>query len=69
MNEWVLIIAFFSPGGDFMDKIVFDYATKKECIVARDRVPVKGLYGSQHSLCITKDHWTGKQPMPNVALD
>lgn len=52
-----------------MDKASYEYASKNECIVARDKVPVKGLYGTQRALCVTKDHWTGKKQMPNVALD
>ncbi len=63
MNQWVLVIAFFSPGGDFMGKIPQFYPDQQSCIrnkelaERRDEpfpVTVRGV-------CVTHSHWTGQK--------
>ena len=72
MKEWVLIIELLSPGGDYMDKVPVTMPTKPACT----RAAADLKKGTEHPLgvqfrgvCVTKDHWTGKQPMKDVPLD
>lgn len=72
MNSWVLLIAMFSPGGDYMDKIAIPVADKAACAQARKELPKRGEdpFGIQYkSVCLTRDHWTGKRLMKEVPLD
>ena len=76
MNTWLLLIAMYTPGGDFIDKQVVDYEfkSKADCVAVQRSMPNldldAGAMGVKHrGLCITKDHWTGKRPMKDVALD
>jgi len=70
MTEWVLIIAMFSPGGDFIDKYAEGpIATKAECVSRQQALKPTGLQVQLKGLCVTKDHWTGKKQMPGVAYD
>lgn len=70
MNEWVLIIAMFSPNGTFIDKYAEGpIATETECVrrqqalkSTRGQVQLKGV-------CVTKDHWEGKNQMTGIAYD
>ena len=66
---WVLIIAFISPGGDFMDKVAIEYPSEKQCIIAMDKLPTKAVFGTQKGICVTHDHYTGKKKMSNVEYD
>lgn len=68
--NWVLIIMLSTPGGDFIDKKVEFVRTRAECharISQVERVTLMGI--RQTPICVTMDHWTGKHPMPGVALD
>jgi len=68
--EWVLIIMMSTPGGDFIDKRVEVVRNKAECharMAATPRIAPMGI--RQTPICVTMDHWTGKKPMPGVALD
>jgi hypothetical protein len=68
--NWVLIIMLSTPGGDFIDKKVEYVQTQVQCrAMAKqvDRITLMGVH--QHPICVTMDHWTGKNPMPGVALD
>jgi hypothetical protein len=68
--NWVLIIMLSSPGGDFIDKRVEFVPTEAECQVQLQQLPKLSPMGlQQHAICVTMDHWTGRQPMMNVALD
>ena len=71
MIEYVLILAFFSPGGDFMSK---------QAILQKDRVTcqqsfavvqnqVTPLGGRIRALCVTRAHWEGKIQDKGVAFD
>ena len=66
--NWVLIV---SPAGDYMDRTVTEYKTKKQCEVALKGIVRKNYpLGVKHEgVCVTKDHWTGKKYMDGVALD
>jgi hypothetical protein len=72
MNEWVLLIALFSPGGNYIDKIPVAMPTKTACEQAIKTLPKKGEHpmGVRYQgICVTMDHWTGTAPMKNVPLD
>jgi hypothetical protein len=71
MNSWILIIAMFSPGGDFINKTPVEFQSQKACEAVRVQLSVlDSPMGVQHKgVCVTQDHWTGKKPMPGVALD
>jgi hypothetical protein len=72
INEWVLIVAFISPGGNFMDKVPVTMPTKTACERAIKTLPKKGEHpmGVQYQgVCVTRAHWTGTEPMKNVPLD
>jgi hypothetical protein len=68
--EWVLIIMMSTPGGDFIDKRVEFTRSQTECYARMAAVlRVTPMQIRQTPICVTMDHWTGKKPMPGVALD
>lgn len=69
--NWVLIVFMFSPAGDYMDKSVTEFESKKQCEVAlKQHVQKNYPLGVKHDgICVTKDHWTGKKYMTGIALD
>jgi hypothetical protein len=68
--NWVLIVMLSTPGGDFIDKKVEFVRTKVECQTMAKRLDRHTPMGvQQHPICVTMDHWTGKNPMKGVALD
>ena len=72
LKEWVLIIELLSPGGDYMDKVPVTMPTKAACERAKrdlKKEPEHPLGVQFRGLCVTMDHWTGKQPMKDVPLD
>jgi hypothetical protein len=71
MNEWVLIIAMLSPGGDFMDKKTVEFKTRRDCEAVRAQLHLlDSPYHVQHKgVCVTMAHWTGKKKDKGVALD
>jgi hypothetical protein len=71
MNSWILIIALYSPAGDFMSKDTMYFNSKKECEAVRVQLPNLDhpLRVKHKGLCVTRDHWEGKKKMPNVAYD
>ena len=73
MNSWVLIIAFFSPSGEWMSKVAEGpIKTEAECRAREltiNTTPQSPKVMMFRGFCVTHDHWTGKKPMPDVALD
>ena len=71
MNEWILIIALFSPAGDFMNKNIVEFKTRQDCEAVRVQLPrLDSPFGVKHQgVCVTRQHWLGKQKMPGVAYD
>ena len=68
--EWVLIIMMSTPGGDFIDKRVEVVQNRAECLARMATTPrITPIKVHQTPICVTMDHWTGKKPMPGVALD
>ena len=71
VNAWVLIIAMYSPGGDFLNKSSVEFQSKKECEAVRVQLSVLDTpMGVTHKgLCVTMAHWNGTAKMPGVAYD
>jgi hypothetical protein len=71
MNSWILIIAMFSPGGDFINKTPIEFPSQKDCEAVKVQLSVlDSPMGVKHKgVCVTRDHWTGKKKMPGVAYD
>jgi hypothetical protein len=71
MNSWILIIAMYSPGGDFINKSTLSFTNKSECEAVRKQLPtLDHPFHVQHKgLCVTRAHWEGKKQMPGVAYD
>jgi hypothetical protein len=71
MIEYVLILAFFSPGGDFMSKhgILQKDRTTCQQSLAVVQNQVTPLGGKVRALCVTKAHWEGKVQDKGVAFD
>jgi hypothetical protein len=69
--SWILIVAMYSPAGDFMGKNTVEFESKKTCESVR--VQLSKLDNPMHvhhkGLCVTRDHWEGKKQMPGVAYD
>jgi hypothetical protein len=69
--SWILIVALYSPAGDFISKDTVGFNNQRDCEAVR--VQLKNLDNPlrvQHKgLCVTKDHWEGKKKMPNVDYD
>ncbi len=69
--SWILIIAMYSPGGDFIGKNTVGFSSQKDCEAVKVQLvkldhPMKV---SHKGLCVTRDHWEGKKKMPGVYLD
>jgi hypothetical protein len=69
--SWILIVAMYSPGGDFMNKDTLQFNSQKECEAVRVQLPKldRPLRVQHKGLCVTRDHWEGKKQMPGVAYD
>ena len=69
--SWILIIAMYSPAGDFMSKNTIGFNSQKDCEAVKVQLvkldhPMKV---SHKGLCVTKEHWEGKKKMPGINLD
>jgi hypothetical protein len=71
MNSWILIVAMFSPGGDFINKTPIEFQSQKACEAVKVQlVNLDSPMRVKHKgLCVTRDHWEGKKQMPGVAYD
>ena len=71
MNTWVLIIAMYSPAGDFISKSTIDFASRSTCeAVSSQLYKLNDIMGvSRKGVCVTHDHWTGKKTMVDIPLD
>ena len=69
--SWILIIAMYTPGGDFLGKEAVKFESKKACESVRVQLPTLDhpLHVRHQGLCVTRDHWEGKKQMPGVAYD
>lgn len=70
-GSWILIIAFYSPGGDFMDKTTMSFEKKRDCETVRVQLsnldsPMKVKH---KGVCVTRGHWDGTKPMNGIAYD
>ena len=69
--SWILIIAMYSPAGDFMGKDTLTFNSHKDCEAVKVQLPKfdHTLRVKHKGVCVTRDHWEGKKKMPNVDLD
>jgi len=68
MTNWVLIIAFFSPGGDFMGKREIMQADKTTCQASQATIAREAPLAKIRTLCVQRDA-RGINLDPKVALD
>jgi len=71
MYSWILIVAMYSPAGDFIGKDTMKFESQKACESAKMQLPNLDypLRVKHKGLCVTRDHWEGKKQMPGVAYD
>ena len=71
MYSWILIVAMYSPAGDFIGKDTMKFESQKACEAVKVQLPnLDHLMRVKHKgLCVTRDHWEGKKQMPGVAYD
>jgi hypothetical protein len=69
--SWILIVAMYSPAGDFMSKDTLQFNSRKDCEAVRVQLPNLDhpMKVRHKGLCVTRDHWEGKKQMPGVAYD
>jgi hypothetical protein len=69
--SWILIVAMYSPAGDFMNKDIIKFESQKACEAVRAQLPNLDtpMRVKHKGLCVTRDHWEGKKQMPGVAYD
>ena len=69
--SWILIVAMYSPAGDFMNKETIGFDSKRACEAVKIQLtnldtPMRVKH---RGVCVTRDHWEGKKQMPGVAYD
>jgi hypothetical protein len=69
--SWILIVAMYSPAGDFMSKDILEFNSQKACEAVKVQLPKLDhpMRITHKGLCVTREHWEGKKKMPNVAYD
>jgi hypothetical protein len=69
--SWILIVAMYSPAGDFMSKDTLEFNRQKACEAVKVQLPKLDhpMRITHKGLCVTREHWEGKKKMPNVAYD
>ena len=68
MTNWVLIIAFFSPGGDFMGKKEIAQADQATCRASQQSIAREAPLAKIKTLCVERDR-KGINLTRNMALD
>ena len=69
--SWILIVAMYSPAGDFIGKDTMRFESQKACEAVKIQLPNLDypMRVKHKGLCVTRDHWEGKKQMPGVAYD
>jgi hypothetical protein len=68
MTNWVLIIAFFSPGGDFMGKREIVQVDRATCQASQASIAKEAPLAKIRTLCVQRDA-RGINLDRNLALD
>ena len=68
MTNWVLIIAFFSPGGDFMGKREVAQVDRATCEASQATIAREAPLAKIRTLCVQRDA-RGINLDRNLALD
>jgi len=69
--NWILIIAMYSPAGDFIGKNIVELESRQACEAIKTQLVILDhpMRVTHKGVCVTRDHWEGKKKMPNVAYD
>jgi hypothetical protein len=69
--SWILIVAMYSPAGDFMNKDIIKFESQKACEAVKIQLPNLDhpMKVRHKGLCVTRDHWEGKKKMTGVDYD
>jgi hypothetical protein len=69
--SWILIVAMYSPAGDFIGKDTIKFESKRACEAVKVQLPNLDhpMRVKHKGLCITRDHWEGKKKMTGVDYD
>ena len=69
--SWILIVAMYSPAGDFMGKDIIKFESKQACESVKIQLPNLDhpMRVRHKGLCVTRDHWEGKKKMTGVDYD
>lgn len=61
MKEWILIVAFYSPGGDYMSSRTWEFESHYQCVQEMVRVnkTVYPLRQRAEANCVLKDKLAG----------
>ena len=65
MKYW-LIVFFFTPNGEFIEKKEFPFKDEASCYLAMDKVKVKQI---AQMVCVSDDHYMGRKQDPGVDYD
>jgi hypothetical protein len=69
--SWILIVAMYTPGGDFIGKDTLNFTSQKACEAVKIQLSKLDapMQVRHKGLCVTRDHWEGRKQMPGVAYD
>lgn len=68
--KWILVVAMFSPGGDFIGKYEVPSVSLQKCNHQRKIIQGRDEFGIDYrAICVTREHWLGIKPMRNVPQD
>jgi hypothetical protein len=70
--NWILIIAIYSPNGVFIGKNTIELESQQICEEVKSQLLAileHPLRIGHRGICVTRDHWEGKEQMPGVAYD
>jgi hypothetical protein len=69
--SWILIVAMYSPAGDFIGKDTIRFESKRACEAVKVQLPNLDhpMKVRHKGLCVTRDHWEGKKKMSGVDYD
>jgi hypothetical protein len=69
--SWILIVAMYSPAGDFIGKDTIRFESKRACEAVKVQLPNLDhpMRVKHKGLCVTRDHWEGKKKMTGVDYD
>jgi hypothetical protein len=67
--KYWLIVFFFTPNGEFIEKKEFPFKDEASCYLAMDKVEVKRPATIAEMVCVSDDHYRGRKQDPGVPYD